>query len=225
MMSDPLEKNTEGSGFIDKVRSFFSGLGGSAQQGEGQRAEYPVEEFIKEEGSKVSDPLGKITEGTDLIGKVRNFLSGFVGYVDRENRREADKLLRETIAQRYEEQWSRISELQRQLVSEGQLELVDDLEAATIKLRAFVDRVKGASYGYAGFFDAVRIHSDELEKIYEYDVALLEGAQNIANAVDNVAASIGSDGLPAAIRHLINLSQEAIDAYNRRDEVILTTGS
>jgi hypothetical protein len=225
MMSDPLEESTEDSGIVDKIRNFFSGLGGTAAQGEIQRTDYPVEETIKEEGSMVSDPLGKITEGKDLIGKVRNFLSGFVGYVDRENRREADKLLRETIAQRYEEQWGRISELQRQLVSAGQLELVDDLEAATIKLRAFVDRVKGASYGYAGFFDAVRIHSDELEKVYEYDVALLEGAQNIANAVDNVAASIGSDGLPAAIRHLISLSQEAIDAYNRRDEVILTTGS
>jgi hypothetical protein len=201
------------------------GLGGSADQSESLGREDLIQEAPKEEGSMVSDPLGKITEGKDLIGKVRNFLSGFVGYVDRENRREADKLLRETIAQRYEEQWSRISELQRQLVSAGQLELVDDLEAATIKLRAFVDRVKGASYGYAGFFDAVRIHSDELEKVYEFDVALLEGAQNIANAVDNVAASIGSDGLPAAIRHLISLSQEAIDAYNRRDEVILTTGS
>lgn len=224
-MSDPLENSTEDSGIVDKIKNFFSGLGGSADQGESQRTDYPIEETIKEEGRIVSDPLGKITEGKDLIGKVRNFLSGFVGYVDRENRREADKLLRETIAQRYEEQWSRISELQRQLVSAGQLELVDDLEAATIKLRAFVDRVKGASYGYAGFFDAVRIHSDELEKVYEYDIALLEGAQNIANAVDNVAASIGSDGLPAAIRHLISLSQEAIDVYNRRDEVILTTGS
>jgi hypothetical protein len=201
------------------------GLGGGTSQGESLSTEDLVKESIKEEGSMVSDPLGKITEGEDLIGKVRNFLAGFVGYVDRENRREADKILRETIAQRYEEQWGRISELQRQLVSEGQLELVDDLEAATIKLRAFVDRVKGASYGYAGFFDAVRIHSDELAKVYEYDIALLEGAENIANAVDNVAASIGSDGLPAAIRNLISLSQEAIDAYNRRDEVILTTGS
>ena len=224
-MSDPLEKSTESSGIVDKIRNFFSSLGGSTDQGERQRTDYPIEETIKEEGRMVSDPLGKITEGKDLIGKVRNFLSGFVGYVDRENRREADKLLRETIVQRYEEQWNRISELQRQLVSAGQLELVDDLEAATIKLRAFVDRVKGASYGYAGFFDAVRIHSDELEKVYQYDVALLEGAQNIASAVDNVSASIGSDGLPAAIRHLISLSQEAIDAYNRRDEVILTTGS
>ncbi|HEY45757.1 MAG: hypothetical protein AMJ88_00670 [Anaerolineae bacterium SM23_ 63] len=224
-MSDPLEKSNEGSGIVDKIKNFFSGLGGSAGQGESLRMDDRIGETIKEEGRMVSDPLGKITEGEDLIGKVRNFLAGFVGYVDRENRREADKLLRETIAQRYEEQWNRISELQRQLISEGQLELVDDLEAATIKLRAFVDRVKGASYGYAGFFDAVRIHSDELEKVYQYDIALLEGAQNIANAVDNVATSFGSDGLPAAIRHLISLSQEAVDAYNRRDEVILTTGS
>jgi len=173
----------------------------------------------------MSDPLGKITEGKDLIGKIRNFIAGFVGYVDRENRREADKILRETTAQRYEEVWSRISELQRQLISEGKLELVDDLEASAIKLRAFIDRTKGASYGYAGFFDAVRVHSEELERIYEYDIALLEGIQKLADAVDNVAASIGTDGLPAAIRHLVSISQEAIDTYNRRDEVILATSA
>jgi hypothetical protein len=173
----------------------------------------------------MSDPLGKITEGKDLIGKIRNFLAGFVGYVDRENRRDADKLLREMIAQQYEEQWSKISELQRQMVAEKSLELVDDLEAAAIKLRAFVDRVKGASYGYAGFFDSVRIHSHELEKIYSYDLALLEGVQSVSSAVDNVAASIGTDGLPAAIRHLVTISQEAIDTYNKRDEVILSTSS
>ena len=173
----------------------------------------------------MSDPLGKITEGKDLIGKIRNFIGGFVGYVDRENRRDADKILRETTAQRYEEVWGKISELQRQLVSEGKLELVDDLEASAIKLRAFIDRTKGASYGYAGFFDTVRIHSDELERIYEFDIALLEGAQKLADAVDNVAASIGTDGLPAAIRHLVSISQEAIDTYNRRDEVILATSA
>jgi hypothetical protein len=173
----------------------------------------------------MSDPLGKITEGKDLVGKIRNFLADFIGYFDRENRREADKLLRETITLRYEEQWGRISELQRQFISEGQLDLVDDLEAAAIKLRAFIDRVKGAAYGYAGFFDAVRVNSDELERIYEYDIALLEGVQNLANAIDNVSASIETDGLPAAIRHLVTLSQDAVDTYNRRDEVILATGA
>lgn len=171
----------------------------------------------------MSDPLGKITEGEDLVAKIRKFVSGFTGYFDRETRRDADRILRGSIAQRYEDQWSRISALQRELISGGGLEYVDDLEAAAIKLMTFVDRVKGAAYGYAGFFDAVRVNEDELAKLYAYDLSLLESVEGIAHAVDNVEASIGSDGLPAAIRNLVKLSQEAIDAYDRRDEVILTT--
>jgi hypothetical protein len=171
----------------------------------------------------MSDPLGKITEGKDLIGKIRNTVSGFIGYFDRENRREADKMLRQEVANRYEEQWSRISNLQRQLISSGQLKYLDDLEEAAIKMRIFSDRVGRAAYGYAGFFDAVRIHSDELTKLYEYDIALLENVDNIARAIDNVEASLDTDGLPAAIRHLVALGQEALDAFDKRSEVILAT--
>ncbi len=171
------------------------------------------------------DPLGKITEGKDLLGKIRNFFAEYVGYVDRENRREADKILRETVAKRYDEQWSRISELQEQFIESGKLDLVDDLEAAALKLRAFIDRVKGAAYGYAPFFDAVRIHSDELERLYQFDAVLLEGVENIARAIDNVAASLETEGLPAAIRHLASVSQEVVDSYNRREEVILEINS
>ena len=157
----------------------------------------------------------------DPLGKIRKTLSGFIGYLDRENRREADKLLRATIASRYEQQWNRISAIQRQMIEAGNLEQVDQLEAAAIKLRAFIDRVKTASYCYAGFFDAVRVNETELQKIYSYDLQLLEDVNSISSAVDNVEASMGSDGLPAAMRHLTTLSQDVIDAYDRRDEVLL----
>ncbi len=171
------------------------------------------------------DPLGKITEGKDILGKIRNFLAEYVGYFDRENRREGDKLLRETIVKRYDEQWARISETQKQFIQAGKLENVDELESAALKLRAFIDRVKGAAYGYAPFFDAVRIHSEELERLYVFDSALLEGVENVARAIDNVEASIETEGLPAAIRHLISVSQEVVDSYNRREEVILEINS
>jgi len=171
----------------------------------------------------MSDPLGKITEGKDFIGKLRNKLAGFLGYGDRENRREADKILREEIAKRYEEQWSRIAGLQRRLIAGGQLKYLDDLEEGAIKMRIFSDRVRRASYGYAGFFDAVRVQSDELKKIYEYDIALMENVENISRAIDNVESSIDTDGLPAAIRHLTALGQEALEAFDRRAEVILAT--
>jgi hypothetical protein len=169
----------------------------------------------------VGDPFGKITGSQDILGKIRRFASKFGGYVNRDSRREADKLLRVTVAQRYEEQWARISELQKQLANEGQLEQLDDLESAAIKLRAFIDRVSRASHGYAGFFDAVRINEPELTKLYEYDLKLLENASLVSQAVDNVVTSVGSEGLPASVRNLVTVSQEAIDAYNRRDEVLV----
>jgi hypothetical protein len=49
----------------------------------------------------MSDPLSKITEGKDLIGKVRNSCR-FHGYLDRRTGGKAD-VSRQTIAQRYEE--------------------------------------------------------------------------------------------------------------------------
>ncbi len=170
----------------------------------------------------MNDPLDKITAGDNLYSKIKNFLADFVGYVDRDNRREADKLLRLAVAQRLEEQWERIAELQRRLIKEKQLEQVDDLEEAAIKLRAFVNRIRNASYGYSGLFDAVQINSKELELIYEYDVALLEGVDQISNAIDNLSASLGTDGFPAATRHLVTLSDEMVVAFDRREEVILT---
>ena len=169
----------------------------------------------------MSDILGRIREEQDVFGKLLGKLPGFNGYFDREQRRSADKLLREAVASRYEEQWRRVSALQRDLISQGGLAYVDDLEGAAIKLRQFIDRVRTASYGYAGFFDAVKIRSEALEKLYQYDLWMLSLVDEIGRAIDNVEASLGTDGLPAAIRHLTSLAQASVEAFQKRSEVIL----
>jgi hypothetical protein len=169
----------------------------------------------------MSDLYDRIKGDQDFVTKILNKIPGFRGYIERETRRDADKLLRTTIADRYEEIWQQTSRLQRDLISQGQIELVDDMEAAALKLRQFIDRVRTASYGYAGFFDAVKINEEELSQVYSYDLALLELRDEVQSAVDNVEASMGTDGLPAAIRHLQGLAQRAIDAFNRRTEVMI----
>jgi hypothetical protein len=170
----------------------------------------------------MTDPMDKVTEGKDLLGKLQNTVSGFVGYYDRERRRDADKLLRDTVADRYEEQWDRVSAVQAKMVSAKLLEYVDDVEVAAIKLRTFVDRVRGAPRGYAGFFDAVRINQDELESLYQYDLELLEYADRVAEAVDGLEAAMSTpDELPAAIESLVSVATMASRAYDRRTEVVL----
>jgi hypothetical protein len=173
----------------------------------------------------MADLFKRITDSRNLIEKIGAVIPGFKGYVDRNARRDADKLLRETVAVRFEQQWSRISELQRNLIAQGSIESVDDLEAAVVKLRAFIDRVRTASYGYAGFFDAVKVDEAELVKLYQFDASLLDRAVQLSAAVDNVASSIGSDGLPAAIRNVATLAQDALEAFQGRNEVILGTSA
>jgi len=169
----------------------------------------------------MSDLFQKITDSRNLIEKIGAMIPGFKGYVDRNARRDADKMLRETVATRFEQQWSRVSELQRQMIEEGTIESVDNLEAAAVKLRTFTDRVRTAPYGYAGFFDAVKVNEPELIKLYQFDASLLDRAVQLAAAVDNVASSAGTDGLPAAIRNVTTLAQDALDAFQARSELIL----
>jgi hypothetical protein len=70
-------------------------------------------------------------------------------------------------------------------------------------------------------FDAVKINEDELARLYEYDANMLALAEEVGRGLDNVEASIGSDGLPAAIRNVIKIAQQCIDIYDRREEAFL----
>jgi hypothetical protein len=168
----------------------------------------------------MSDIFDKVAEDRDPLKKLLSKIPGFKGYVERGDRRLSDKLLREAIANEYEAHYQRISGLQRDLISQGGLAYIDDLESAAIKLRQFIDRVRTASYGYAGLFDAIKIKEEELASIYQYDADLLERGATVSGAIDNVESSIGTDGLPAALRHLISVSQECVDLFNKRSDAL-----
>jgi hypothetical protein len=169
----------------------------------------------------MSDLFDRVTDDQNVLQKLLGKLPGFKGYVERTNRRSADKLLRETVADRFEEQWQRISATQRDLIGQGGLQVITELEASSLKLRQFIDRVRRASYGYAGFFDAIKINEQELIQVYSFDLTLLNQVDEVGRAIDNVEASIGTDGLPAAMRHLKSLAQQCVDLYNRREEAMI----
>ncbi|MGH2522611.1 MAG: hypothetical protein ACRDH2_08920, partial [Anaerolineales bacterium] len=96
----------------------------------------------------MSDLYQKITGSRGLLENIASKIPGFGGYMERETRREADKLLRNTIVTRYSEQLKRMEDVQNQLVASGEIELLDDIQTAITRLQTFIDMVKTASYGY-----------------------------------------------------------------------------
>jgi hypothetical protein len=169
----------------------------------------------------MSDFYGQVTSSQDIFRKLLSKVPGFSGYIERENRRAADKIMRETIATRFEAIWGRISAFQRELISQSEIKWVDDVESAAIKLRQFIDRIRTTTYGYSGLFDAVKINEKELALIYAYDEAMLSMVDVMDRAVSNMETSIGSDGFPASVRNLVSTAQQCVEAFDRRYEAFM----
>jgi hypothetical protein len=170
----------------------------------------------------MSDLLDQVTSGQDPFTKIASKIPGFSGYIERQARRAADKLLRETIGDQFKELWKRIGDVQQDMANQGELTYLDDMEKAATKLQTFIDKVTNASYGYTGFFDAKKINEDELAKLYEFDAALLDYVDGIGRAIDNVQASGGTDGMPAALSHLVNMTRELVSTFDARNQVLIS---
>ncbi len=167
------------------------------------------------------DPLETIQNMRNAVENLAARIPGFAGYKARETRREADKLLRSTIAQRIMALVPRLSEVQRALLRQGQLAWLDDVEAAVVRLQTLADQIRTASYGYAGVFDAVKINEPQLARLYAHDQQLLARVDDLAAAVDRVQAAVGQDDFPAALADLMRLAREALQAFHQREEVLL----
>lgn len=163
----------------------------------------------------------KVTDSMDIFKKLASKIPGFKGYVERQNRRDSDKLIRDTLFRRFRELEGRVSDLQVEFINQGEIEQTDDLEKAALRLRTFADKVRTAPRGYAGLFDAIKVNEPELAKLYEFDASLLDKADEVARAIENIQESVGTEGLPAAIRNLQTLTKECVKIYEHRQEVVV----
>ncbi len=148
-------------------------------------------------------------------------IPGYRGYKEKEDRRAADKLLREHLASQLKEQQRRLAELQRDLLDGGGLLLVDDLERAVTKVQNLADKVRTASYGYAGLFDEIKVKEEDLDALYDFDEDLLGHVSAIQAAIDALAAAVDAGGdVKAAIRDVVSAAEEANGTWRQRESAI-----
>ena len=146
----------------------------------------------------MTDLTSQIKDQRGGFAKLLSKLPGFKGYMEKETRRDADKIVRDAVAAKFTDQVDRLTELQTDLLSNGGFEYVDDVEQSAVKLRLFIDRVKTAPRGYGGLFDAVQVKEDQLDQLYNFDYQLLNEADNLAAAIDQCRVALGVMPAPVA---------------------------
>jgi hypothetical protein len=161
------------------------------------------------------------------MGGLEKFVAavpGYKGYKEKEQRREGDKLLRDYLVRQFEEQQRKLNDQKLQLLSSGLIELVDDLDRASTRLESFIIKIRTASRGYAGLFDAIKVNEEELDALYNFDNALLEGVPRLEASISNLSSAImAKEGVPQAIADLVALTGELNDAWAKREDVLTGT--
>lgn len=168
------------------------------------------------------DVYGKVQEDRSGLEKLLNIIPGWSGYQERQNRRKADQILRQVLADKLAAQRRKLDAAQNELIAHGKIELVDDVGRAVTQLQTFIDRVRFATYGYAGLFDAVKIKQEELEQIYNFDAALFDYVERLDAATARLQEAIAiGEGIPETIRIVQDICREANDTFDEREHVIL----
>jgi hypothetical protein len=81
--------------------------------------------------------------------------------------------------------------------------------------------VKAAAPGYSGFAESVKVESEELERLYSFDEALVRYLDRFDEALDALEAGVGSnEGVDEAIANLSKLATEANEAFSLREDVL-----
>lgn len=148
-------------------------------------------------------------------------IPGYGGYVTKERRRDVDKLHRDHLADRLRATKQPLNELMRELSSSGRLFEVGPVDRVLKKIDQIENRVRFASYGYAGFFDAVKIQEPQLDRIYQFDLALVERVEQL----EHLARELGSksstaEGLKAAAAELEGAADDLNRTFDERYRAI-----
>lgn len=167
------------------------------------------------------DLLGKVQKSQNKVEELFSRIPGYRGYKQKEQRREADKLLRLQVARRYEEQAKRLGEVQYTLSEEGKLAMLASIERAASELQLLIDRLRTATYGYAGLFDALKVDEGVLDRLYDFDYAMLEGVDRVATSIDTLAQAVEEDeGISDHVDELLDQVTALNSTFTRRQDVI-----
>ena len=176
---------------------------------------------------QISDLFNKIQSESTGLGDLLSKIPGLDGYMERSRRREADQLLRKTIADRLEGSRLQLGSISEEL-SRDIIKAIDHAEPlgrVDTRLMGLIGKVKDAPQGYAGFFDAIKVKEDDLARIYAFDENMLNHADQIEASTAVLEKAVLDDGdISGAIRALDSEVKEANAVFESRDEVIKGIG-
>lgn len=124
----------------------------------------------------------------NFFDKMGSLIPGYPGYAERNNRRQCDRLLRDSVASSLIASEKILSEKISVLIASGDGTQLMEVEATRKRVNTLRDKIQSAPYGESGFFSSAQLKEEELISIYGKDLALLDKANEIHRGISDADA-------------------------------------
>jgi hypothetical protein len=159
-----------------------------------------------------------------LSERIAAFIPGFRGYKEKELRRESDRLIRNHLYLKLNADKNDLRTIQQKLVDRRYADVITDVDRLSAKMDRIVEKVNHASYGYTGFFDAVKVKEDALDRMIAFDNQLLESINSLSVEIDAFKADLNSGvtaNLKTRVQNVTDKLESLEDTFDKRNEVII----
>lgn len=153
--------------------------------------------------------MGTKERWAEGLERLARLIPGLGSYQDKENLREWDKRIRETLVDRLDGARGGVEKAIDRFQREGCLANLDRLGRLERKIHHAADTIRFSSRGYSGVFDAVKIDEDKLERLCAWDISLTESLSALESAIEGLKG-VSHDMLGNALQSL----EENLDGFH-----------
>ena len=174
--------------------------------------------------SENKDVYSDVKSQMRLSERIAAFLPGFRGYKEKELRRESDRLIRNHIYLKLSTAKTDLRTISQKLADRRYLDVMTDMDRLLAKMDRVVEKVNHASYGYSGFYDAVKVKEENLDRMIDFDNKLIDNVTALSTEIDAFKAELASGvtaNLKTRVQAVTDKLESLEDTFDKREEVIL----
>jgi len=174
--------------------------------------------------SENKDVYGQAKSQMRLSERIAAALPGFRGYKEKELRRESDKLIRNNLYLKLTKDKDNIKSISQKIADKRYMDVLTDIDRLSAKMDRIAEKVNHASYGYAGFYDIVKIKEENLDRMITFDNQLLDEVNALTSSIEDLKTQLLSNNfanLKDKIQTIADKFELLEDTFDKREQVIL----
>jgi len=161
--------------------------------------------------------MDKVKGEQNLMEKITSYVPGYHGYKEKELRREVDKIIRNYLVKELNEARMILNDFLKEIAESNNTTAFSTANRTAAVLDRIISKIEHANYGYSGFFDAVKVREDKLDKLIEFDCKILENVKSVKEVAKNLSAQGDSK---KALEDFRKTLIELENAFDQRNNVI-----